>query len=256
MAVPLFLALIVKPDMTIWTLDYPKRYIKVLFEHHENYVEYCRPLVSKEQKKKACKNFCSIENRTLLAKDKESVDEDTLVLSLMPPDELHHLTGPFDKLYKCVLTIYPKISDWADKFCDMKKYHGGTFIGGDCKKLLGNIDELARMMIDDQCAEALRFIGAFRALEAVRTACFGKDLKPDWKETLEKLKNKVKDLVDDEDIPMTCTLKFYILFFHVKKWCEMEKRGLGNVSTQAGESMHGRFERYLVTKNNDPLLAR
>ena len=69
------------------------------------------------------------------------------------------------------------------------------------------------------------------------------------------MKEKVKDLSDDEDVKMTCTLKFHILFGHVTFWCEEEGRGLGTVSAQTGESMHGTFDKYLERKNNDLWLA-
>ena len=37
-------------------------------------------------------------------------------------------------------------------------------------------------------------------------------------------------------------------------WCESEKRGLGTVSAQTGESMHGTFEKFLE-RYKDLLLA-
>ena len=45
------------------------------------------------------------------------------------------------------------------------------------------------------------------------------------------------------------------MFGHVKFWCEEEGRGLGTVSAQTGEAMHGTFDKYLERKNNDLWLA-
>ena len=70
------------------------------------------------------------------------------------------------------------------------------------------------------------------------------------------MKTEIKDLKDDEDMEMSCTPKFHILIFHVKQWCQTEieraemnqvaPRGLGKVSAQTSESMHGKFEKYLA----------
>ena len=94
------------------------------------------------------------------------------------------------------------------------------------------------------------------ALNEVRKAVFSTEFKDNWEETLDNLKTEIKDLKDDEDMEMSCTPKFHILIFHVKQWCEMEieraemnqeaPRGLGKVSAQTSESMHGKFKKYLA----------
>ena len=63
-----------------------------------------------------------------------------------------------------------------------------------------------------------------------------------------------KNIKDDKDCKMTCTLKFHNLFFHARQWCEKEVRGLGTVSCQAGESMHCRLEKFLA-RFSDKLLG-
>ena len=99
--------------------------------------------------------------------------------------------------------------------------------------------------MEDECWIGLRFIPAFKDLDNVRKACFGKELQEGWREKIENLQKSVKDLRDDEDVKISCTLKFHILFHHVKFWCKIEKRGLGTVSAQTGESIHGSFDKYL-----------
>ena len=177
----------------------------------------------------------------------------------MHPDELHHLTGPFGKLYKSCKKYYPKLEEWSNEVCFQKKYHGGTFTGGDCKRLLECIDELEWKMMEYHDEEndsviGLRFVAAFRALEAVRKSCFGKVLQEGWENALKNLKEEITDLKDDEDCEMSCTLKFHVLFFHAWQWCKKEGRGLGTVSTQAGEAMHSRFEKFMK-RYSDPLQA-
>ena len=54
-----------------------------------------------------------------------------------------------------------------------------------------------------------------------------------------------KNIKDDKDCKMTCTLKFHNLFFHAMQWCEKEVRG---------ESMHCRLEKFLA-RFSDKLLG-
>ena len=92
-------------------------------------------------------------------------------------------------------------------------------------------------------------------MNVVRKSIFSTELKGNWEETLDNLKTEIKDLKDDEDMEMSCTPKFHILIFHVKQWCQTEieraemnqvaPRGLGKVSAQTSESMHGKFEKDL-----------
>ena len=74
-----------------------------------------------------------------------------------------------------------------------------------CKKANS---QLERKMMEDHDEEndsviGLRFVSAFRALEAVRKACFGKVLQPGWEDALKKLKEEITDLKDDQDCKMS-----------------------------------------------------
>ena len=70
----------------------------------------------------------------------------------------------------------------------------------------------------------------FKALDVVGKACFRKNLLEGWIEKLQCFKETVKDLRDDEDIQRSCTLKFHLVFSHIKFWCETEGQILGTVS--------------------------
>ena len=89
----------------------PPSTLRSLFKNYEDYRDFCfnNNSITKKQKKEACKNFKNVENRPLLAKDKECADIDKLVLFLMPPDELHHLIGPFDKLFSSLQKHYSHV---------------------------------------------------------------------------------------------------------------------------------------------------
>ena len=82
-------------------------------------------------------------------------------------------------------------------------------------------------------------------MNAVRKAIFGQHLEEGWEDKLDHLKETVTNLIDEQDVKMSCTLKFHVLFCEVRLWCQREKRGLGQVSTQTGESIHCRLENFL-----------
>ena len=64
----------------------------------------------------------------------------------MPMDELHLLTGCFDKLYVTTMKHFPSIEKWPQGvLASQKAYNCGTFIGNDAEKLLENIGVLENM---------------------------------------------------------------------------------------------------------------
>ena len=233
----------------------PLRTIRSLFEDYEGYKKFCEGK-SKTQQKGAGKLFHSVVNKPILVRGEEE-DLDDLVLSRMPMDELHILTGCFDKLYVTAGKHETSIEKWPQKIlASQKAYHGGTFIGNDAESLLINVGDLENIAREKGNFTLIRFVSAFRALNEVRKAIFTTELKDNWEKTLEDMKFEIRDLIDDEGMQMSCTPKFHILIFHVKQWCEMEiannpdaPRGLGKVSTQASESMHCRFAKHLANFN-------
>ena len=62
-------------------------------------------------------------------------------------DVLHHCISPFDKLYNSLLIHYSPLEQWSHKFCKSKRYHGGTFTRGDCKRLLENNNDIERLSV-------------------------------------------------------------------------------------------------------------
>ena len=81
-------------------------------------------------------------------------------------------------------------------------------------------------------------------------------LRYDWEIALDQFQSIVTDLIQDENIGLTCTTKIHVIFWHVREHCKDEialrpdePRGLGRVSTQTAESMHHRYEKYLERFN-------
>ena len=72
----------------------------------------------------------------ILARGDED-DLDVPVRTRIGIDELHVMTGTFQKLHQSCKKHFPSIEKWAKKCGAMQKgYHGGTFTGGDVKKCL------------------------------------------------------------------------------------------------------------------------
>ena len=52
-------------------------------------------------------------------------------------DELHLVTGVFQKIYKVCKLLFPCIDIWASETgCKSQGYHVGVFTGGEVKKML------------------------------------------------------------------------------------------------------------------------
>ena len=128
----------------------------------------------------------------------------------------------------------------------MERYHGGTFSGNDCITLLENIDKL---MIESYNCSEYGFINTFVALKRVVHACFGYNLRPDYKEKIQEFRLAV------QGIGIRITPKLHVIFHHVEDYCEAHGRGLGQVSEQASESVHCDFkktwDRHAVSNVND-----
>jgi len=203
--------------------------------------------------RKLFKNVC---NRPIVDKGPEE-NWDKPIRQHVALDELHMLTGGFQKLYYVGKTHFSSMDTWARlSGCKSQGYHGGIFTGGDVKKMLENIGILENLAREQCNFTILRFVEAFRALDWVRKSCFAVKLRQDWSEALAEFKRVVTELIQDEEIGLTCTIKIHAMFFHIREHCQdqillnpEEPNGLGRVSTQTGESMHKAFEIYLERFN-------
>ena len=231
------------------------RTIRDLFNDYKGYEEWCIGK-SKTQQMQGGKLFHSVTKCPILAKGDED-DLDVPVRTRVALDELHTLTGSFQKLHQCCQNHFPSIKKWAKKSGAMQQgYHSGTFTGGDVKKMLENIGVLENMAREESSWTAMRFISAFRALNWVRKSCFSTKLGDDWSRALDEFQRQITDLVTDFEMDVSCTIKFHATIFHVREHLEDEiklrpeaPRGLGSVSTQTAESMHHRFDKYVERFN-------
>lgn len=170
----------------------------------------------------------------------------TLVMDILPPPELHLLLGVVNFLYFNLEKIWPDAIQWP-KCLQLEKeaFHGGSFAGNACRKLLRNVDKLANIVPH----EHNNFVSAFRAFNDVVSCCFGKSLERDYKQKIRTFQTSFLRL------GLRVTPKIHCVFFHVIEFCDSKECGLGVWSEQAFESVHADFakhwERYKVPSSHE-----
>ena len=122
---------------------------------------------------------------------------------------------------------------------------GGTFAGGDCRKLLNHIDDLEQFLRqEEQVFEIAKpILQAMRDFNTVRKQCFGIDLDPKYKESIAVF---AKSWLKCEK---SITLKCHVLFVHVVQFLERmasvyPNKGLGFWAEQAIEAVHSKWDEF------------
>lgn len=185
---------------------------------------------SKKDKKDA-KTFGNVIHPPIICDD---IEDETPVICLIPPPELHLLMGPVNKLYNEMEEKWPQSELWL-KAVNVKKeeYHGGQFNGNDSRKLAKSVEALEALN-PPTCVD--NYINAFKSFNAVVEACFGKDLHPDFQRRITTF------AVDYMKLKISVTPKVHAVFFHVAEFCLMTGQGLSPWGEQAGESVHHDFK--------------
>ena len=100
-------------------------------------------------------------------------DDETTILEVIPPSELHLLTGPVNTLYEGLNKVWKGSEQWLSA-CNVKKteYHGGSFAGNESRKLLKSTDTLGKL-----CAKKhKKYVDAFCSFNEVVKSCYSKTL--------------------------------------------------------------------------------
>ena len=161
------------------------------------------------------------------------------LLFLIPPPELHLMLGPFKDFFNATLEIFPEAVQWPQEiFKNQKPYHGGEFVGNDCRDLLKNVDTLERLAYKYSKLQALQFVRLFRAFRDVIKSCFGGELHQDYLDRIDEFKTSLFAT------GMRITPKMHIIIFHIPQWCGHFKKSLGLYSEQTLESSHKKFKKY------------
>lgn len=159
-------------------------------------------------------------------------DLSTPILQVLPPPELHLLTGPVNTLFNALQNEWPDCMEWAAACHVMREaLHGGCFTGNSSRTLLKRVVLLAAMA-PPHCWP---FIEAFKCFGDVVAACYGDSLQPNFEETIGRFQRAYLQL------NISVTPKVHAVFFHVAEFCSSTQCGLGPWSEQAVEAAHSDF---------------
>lgn len=169
--------------------------------------------------------------------------DDTALLNLIPPPELHLLIGPMTTLLDALKSIWPEVDEWANR-CNVERqaYHGGVLNGNSCLRLLKNVHLLEEMQAPR------KYVYVFQRFNKVVQGCYGMSLSESFDSDIDGFFTAYKTL------GIRITPKVHAVAFHVKEFCSFHHKGLGFWSEQASEAVHSDFEkiwqRYKVGQQN------
>ena len=180
----------------------------------------------------------------------DNLDDNTPVITILPPPELHLLIGPVNTLYDGLEKVWPQSEEWL-KICKVKKtgYHGWKFEGNQSRELLKKVDKLEGLCPTN--INVTKYVKAFKALNKVVSSCYGYELAPDYQDKIRAFSKAYLNL------GINVTPKIHAVVHHVSEFCELTRRGLGAWSEQASESVHHDFkknwERFRINETDHEL---
>ena len=187
-------------------------------------------------KKYMAKNFHNCINPALL-----QGPPDRQVIEFLTFPELHVMTGTVGHLVNNMIKTFPEgeelitnyMKDHTISWC---AYHPGTFEGKQARKFL----KFSEILLVP--AMKLLFSSEYKAIEIITimqfnkvvVACFGQELRQNFRETITKF------VVMYRKLPICVTPKVHLVFVHLIEFLETKGfvDGLGAWSEQAMESVH------------------
>ena len=167
-------------------------------------------------------------------------NDETLILDLIVPPELHIMQGIVKHLYENMHRKWPVVSKWLTKIgIEPRKYHGGAFLGNHCHEMLKHIDELRRIAP----IEILEYVNVLDIFSKVVHSYFGMTLKIGYIDYIEMFTKAYMEL------DISVTLKVHMVMAHIADFCQ-KYGALGVFSEQAFESSHSDFKRNTWEKSN------
>ena len=187
---------------------------------------------------KTRKYYNNVKNPPLLHKLSEKIP----ILKITPPPILHIMLGVFNHIWQNMEKISNDHENPLQNFalkhnCVREAYHGKTFEGNECAKLMNKITADDDLLSNLKGIE--RHIKALQILNNLRKQMFGTTLIQGWKTSLIEF-NKVY-----QNIPnITKPVKLHILLSHCDEFLNLYGlgKGLGFFSEQTGEAVHYKFE--------------
>ena len=125
-----------------------------------------------------------------------------------------------------------------------KPYHGGSFEGNSCKRLLENLHVFEDHLGNPKIPAMTPYLEVLKLFNSIRTGCFSAEkARPDYKELIAKFKVAYTNLNLDADVSIL--VKVHELFFHVSEWIDKYPDiPIGLVCEQTGESLHRRVDTF------------
>jgi len=207
-------------------------------------------------KKKAPKHH-SVVNQPLLLESMDEMKEcNQPLIDFFSPSELHIMLGIVNHIYKAMKERWDtEVDGWVKVSLSRRSnYHGGSFEGGQCKKLLEHLNFFEDNLGNPRVPEMMPFLQVLKLFNSIRKACFSSEkADPFYKDFIEKFKKAFVELNLDTDTSILP--KVHDLFFHVSEFVEKYPDiPIGQVCEQTSESLHSRFDKFRQTrmiKNKD-----
>ena len=124
--------------------------------------------------------------------------------------------------------------------CFRSEYHGGTFQGEQCVKLLNNTAALRELLILNGAMHiGGQIVKVLEAFNDVRKSCFGQTCDPKFKEYIAVFAYAYVDL------KISITPKVHCVIVHIPQFLALHPgKGLGFFSEQATEHLHSDLETF------------
>lgn len=217
--------------------DAPVRTLETISENHQKWQQ-------ESGKKSTLKQYYNCSNEPLLM---SHLNTTTSVLTIVPPPVLHIKLGIVNKLYTELLKLFPNLDDWPKSLYIMKEnYHGQTFEGNECNRLLTNLDMLSNMIPDN----LMPFHQCFVAFRDAMEACFHSTLDETYQQKITHFAAYYRAL------NISTTSKVHIMIRHVPEFIREHGKPLGQFSEQVVESCHAKFDKlfnsYRIKDTNHP----
>ena len=155
----------------VWIENAKWRTIEEIIKNYEDWE------ITTNKNKDKVKDFFNCAGKPLVDPKLGNVDH-TFVFDYLCLPSLHLVLGPFNKLWKELEILEPRINDVALGLnCVREEYFGKTFEGNETNKLLNNTDKLRE--VTDESLHI--FIECMEGLLKVKQSCFGFALEESYK---------------------------------------------------------------------------
>ena len=202
------------------------------------YQEYAKTGFNKAK----MQNFMNVINPRILYLEE---DPDLLVQELVPPPELHLPIGVVSLLGGMIFDLWPEFDDWLnEKNILQRGYQGRGWDGNNSNSILSYLDDLEAKIMQAS-PHLLPFVQCLKDFRAIKDACFGNDLNPEFGHYISKFKNSFlccQDLAFTLNTKLSITWKVHIVMAHVAPFVQLHNCGLARYAEQVGESIHAKFK--------------